>query len=201
MIRAGAKSEIALSSGEWLILDIGFAKTGRRTCGLLVNRESPVEIDFNETTERLCHFIANSTKPVNLVIEAPLSVAFDSKGNPTGHAVEKQGSKTRYWYTGLGCAVMVAALYLVRRIITEAPSNVEIRLFEGFVSFKEKGTESNHSIAEEAGEFWDTHSTSDYEEYLEPGDDSRFWLTASESSLREMWGNAEDDSYAELLEE
>ena len=146
MIRAGAKSEIALSSGEWLILDIGFAKTGRRTCGLLVNRESPVEIDFNETTERLCHFIANSTKPVNLVIEAPLSVAFDSKGNPTGRAVEKQGSKTRYWYTGLGCAVMVAALYLVRRIITEAPSNVEIRLFEGFVSFKEKGTESNHSM-------------------------------------------------------
>jgi len=23
---------------------------------------------------------------------------------------------------------------------------------------------------EDAGEFWDTHSTSDYEEYLEPGD-------------------------------
>ena len=146
MIRAGTKSEIALSSGEWLILDIGFAKTGRRTCGLLVNRESPVEVDFNETTGRLCHFIANSTKPVNLVIEAPLSVAFDSKGNPTGRAVEKQGNKTRYWYAGLGCAVMVAALYLVRRIITEAPGNVEIRLFEGFVSFKEKGTESNHPM-------------------------------------------------------
>ena len=57
------------------------------------------------------------------------------------------------------------------------------------------------ATAEEAGEFWDTHSTSDYEEHLEPGDDSRFWLTASESSLRETWGNAEDDSYAELLEE
>ena len=27
------------------------------------------------------------------------------------------------------------------------------------------------ATAEEAGEFWDTHSTSDYEEYLEPGDD------------------------------
>ena len=145
MIRAGTKSEIVLSSGEWLILDTGFAKTGRRTCGLLVNRESPVEIDFNEATERLCHFIANSTKPVNLVIEAPLSVAFDSKGNPTGRAVEKQGSETRYWYTGPGCAVMIAALYLVRAI-TETTSNVEIRLFEGFVSFKEKGTESNHSM-------------------------------------------------------
>lgn len=28
------------------------------------------------------------------------------------------------------------------------------------------------ATAEEAGEFWDTHSTSDYEEYLEPRDDT-----------------------------
>lgn len=27
------------------------------------------------------------------------------------------------------------------------------------------------ATAEEAGEFWDSHSTSDYEEYLEPADD------------------------------
>jgi hypothetical protein len=25
---------------------------------------------------------------------------------------------------------------------------------------------------EQAGEFWDTHSTMDYQEYLEPGDDT-----------------------------
>ena len=57
------------------------------------------------------------------------------------------------------------------------------------------------ATVEEAGEFWDTHSTSDYEEHLEPEDDVRFLLAASESSLRKIWGNAEDDSYAELLEE
>ena len=34
-----------------------------------------------------------------------------------------------------------------------------------------------------------------------PEDDASFWLAASESSLREVWGNAEDDIYAELLEE
>ena len=27
------------------------------------------------------------------------------------------------------------------------------------------------ATVEEAGEFWDSHSTRDYEEYLEPGDD------------------------------
>ena len=35
---------------------------------------------------------------------------------------------------------------------------------------------------------------------LLPEDDAGFWLTASESSLSEVWGTAEDDVYAELLE-
>ncbi len=35
---------------------------------------------------------------------------------------------------------------------------------------------------------------------LLPEDDAGFWLAASESSLSEVWGNAEDDVYAELLE-
>lgn len=35
---------------------------------------------------------------------------------------------------------------------------------------------------------------------LLPEDDTDFWLTASESSLRDVWENAEDDVYAELLE-
>ncbi|MBI3757300.1 MAG: hypothetical protein HY267_04920 [Deltaproteobacteria bacterium] len=35
---------------------------------------------------------------------------------------------------------------------------------------------------------------------LLPEDDAGFWSAASEPSLNEMWGNAEDDVYAELLE-
>jgi len=35
---------------------------------------------------------------------------------------------------------------------------------------------------------------------LLPEDDAGFWLAASESSLSEVWGNTEDDVYAELLE-
>lgn len=35
---------------------------------------------------------------------------------------------------------------------------------------------------------------------LLPEDDAGFWLAASEPSLSEVWGNAEDDVYAELLE-
>ncbi|MGE0824838.1 MAG: hypothetical protein AB7G75_28075 [Candidatus Binatia bacterium] len=35
---------------------------------------------------------------------------------------------------------------------------------------------------------------------LLPKDEAGFWLAASEPSLSEIWGNAEDDVYAELLE-
>jgi len=31
-------------------------------------------------------------------------------------------------------------------------------------------------------------------------DDTRFWLSASETSLAEVWENTEDDIYAELLQ-
>jgi hypothetical protein len=31
-------------------------------------------------------------------------------------------------------------------------------------------------------------------------DDDRFWLKASETSLAAVWDNAEDDAYAQLLE-
>ena len=36
---------------------------------------------------------------------------------------------------------------------------------------------------------------------LSEEDDTRFWLSASETSLNEVWENAEDDIYAELLQE
>ena len=35
---------------------------------------------------------------------------------------------------------------------------------------------------------------------LLPEDEAGFWLAASEPSLNEIWGNTEDDIYAELLE-
>jgi hypothetical protein len=47
MIRAGATSEINTESGEWLILDIGFANKSK-SCGLLINERGPEEMQFSE---------------------------------------------------------------------------------------------------------------------------------------------------------
>ena len=142
VIRAGKKSEINWESGEWVILDIGFSSKAR-SCGLTFNESAPRQVRYDEAVDEICSFITESKRSVNLIIEAPLSVAFNRNGNPTGRSCEKQGRRARYWYIGPGCTTMVAALYLVRRI-QELSTDVEVRLFEGFVSFKDRGAASSH---------------------------------------------------------
>ncbi len=143
MIIAGTTEEVIWGSGNWVFLDIGFSNKSR-TCGLLFGDGDPKEYSFSDASTKIRDFIKDADSSVNLVIEAPLSVAFDEKGNPKGREPEKRGGKTRYWYELGGCLVMVAATYLLRDL-TNLSLETEVRLFEGFVSFKDKATESSHS--------------------------------------------------------
>jgi len=132
MIRAGKIDEILWSTGKWMFIDMGFSSKSP-TCGVLFHDSKPERKIFAETVKDVITVI--KTYPlVNLVIESPLSVAFDN-GNPIGRSIEKQGNKARYWYVGPGCVVLVGALYLMKNIISENPTG-EVRLFEGFVSYK-----------------------------------------------------------------
>lgn len=142
MIFAGKIEDISWTSGAWIFLDVGFSNK-RRSCGLLFHDMEPKAFQFNTACVLIVERIADTTEPVNLTIEAPLSVAFDRSGNPCGRSIEKQGAKTRYWYNGLGCGVMVAAMYIVRAIHDACPRQ-EIRLFEGFVSYKDPDVRSEH---------------------------------------------------------
>ena len=142
MIHAGTVADIDWNSGTWVFLDIGFSKR-RKSCGLLFHDAEPGEFQFNKALALIVDHVAKAQRPVNLTIEAPLSVAFDKAGNPSGRSIEKQGAKTRYWYNGLGCAVMVAAMYLVRAIHESTPQQ-DVRLFEGFVSYKDPTVASSH---------------------------------------------------------
>jgi hypothetical protein len=141
-IGAGRLQDIDWHSGYWVFLDIGFS--GRsRTNGLLLHDSHPKELLFSEAVDEVIA-AAERQGRLNLVIEAPLSAAFDPRGNPRGRSVEKRGGQTRYWYVGPGCAVMVAATYLLQRLRDSDP-NADIRLFEGFVSYKDRHTASRHS--------------------------------------------------------
>jgi hypothetical protein len=101
-------------------------------------------VTFADARKKIIQWLVKSNSLVNLVIEAPLSVCFDSKGNPKGRLVDKSGKGVRYWYLGLGCGVMVATMYLIRTICEDARVIVPIRLFEGFVSYKTSSLPSDH---------------------------------------------------------
>ena len=100
----------------------------------------------------------------NLMIEAPLSMAFarrsDSDASPQGvlqgnpiaripdrlEGTDANGStqtQQRLWYTQPASGLMVASMRLIQELAA-ALEDWEIRLFEGFVSFKEGNEPKGH---------------------------------------------------------
>lgn len=137
-IRPGRAQDLPPAPGEWVVADVGFSSTDR-TCGWLDGDQAPLNRTFAELQEALIATALRVGSPLNLVIEAPLSVAFGAAGNPAGRSIEKHDDgRHRYWHEGLGTTVLLSAMHLLRAVVDARPQR-EIRLFEGFVSFKPKG--------------------------------------------------------------
>jgi hypothetical protein len=143
MIRSGTVKQADRFSGQWAFVDVGFSEKSK-SCGFLQDDGHPEMLLFTDLQDRLRSIAKADKKPLNLLLEAPLSVAFNSAGNPTGRSIERRKKQSRFWYVGLGCSVLVAATYLLRAVQDAAPQR-EIRLFEGLVSFKPRGISSNHA--------------------------------------------------------
>ena len=142
-IRAGTRKEVYRESGEWLFVDIGFAKKGNKSCGVAINCECPEVMTFGDLTRRVTKETSRRRGPLNLLIEAPLSVSFDKDNNPTCRkGIDPTGKDHRYFYEQAGIVTMVATIYLVRAILDKGVGR-EVRLFEGFASFKSSG-KSDH---------------------------------------------------------
>lgn len=142
-IRAGTIDEMNVASGDWLIVDVGFSAT-KKSCGYRDVAGQALEVTFSDLIERILNEAKRKTDhPLNLLFEAPLSIAFDEKGNPTARKIEKRGKETRYWYVGLGCSVLVATTHILKKIVDSKPTR-EIRLFEGMASFKKRDSGHTH---------------------------------------------------------
>jgi hypothetical protein len=119
MLRGGTREQITWRDGNWLFLDIGFS-ANKSSSGLLIGDGEAHTLQFGEAKQRIVEHVKRATSPTSLVIEAPLSVCFNRSGNPTGRLIERESvegkTKTRYWHAGLGCSVMLAAMYLIRDI-------------------------------------------------------------------------------------
>ena len=147
-IVAGRADDINKNSGQWLIVDIGFSSTAR-SCGVWdssADEENPARaVTFAELKSIVIEEAQKAgTQPLNLLIEAPLSVAFQPNGNPTRRLsdtwTDVDGeTQRRDWYVNAGAVTLIAASYLLRAL-HGCQRQREVRLFEGFVSFKSAST-------------------------------------------------------------
>ena len=134
-IIAGCATDLNKDSGQWLIVDIGFSSTAP-TCGVWHGTGKPSVVTFGDLVTLATREVQKSgPQPLNLLLEAPLSVAFQQNGNPTRRSCDSQGGKHRDWYVNAGATTLIAAGYLLRAL-DGCQRQRNVRLFEGFVSFK-----------------------------------------------------------------
>src|SRR5687768_17611346 len=91
-----------------IAVDVGFAKAGRKTCGVAATGSLGQKLSHTECLDHLVGWMSTKESAV-LILEAPLSLAF-ANGNPSPRdnfeRLKKEGkSMTRYWYSGPGAAV------------------------------------------------------------------------------------------------
>ena len=134
-IRAGTIDELKQGTGDWLFVDVGFSSTDK-SCGVLKNEERPRTMKFGNLVKCLVKETQTTTKlPLNLLLEAPLSIAFDQHGDPTRRSTDKEGKEYRDWWYNAGASMVVATGHLLRRV-KDSGIRRDVRLFEGFASFK-----------------------------------------------------------------
>ena len=150
-IIAGSVNDICKESGDWVIVDIGFSKNDP-TCGVWTDASGVEVVTFDNLVRKVIQEAAGNEKsppnppPLNLLLEAPLSVAFVGNHTPTRRRCDERkldeelrngGQKKEYrdWYYNAGAATLLAAGYLLR-VLYSCDRQRKVRLFEGFVSFK-----------------------------------------------------------------
>ena len=68
-----------------------------------------------------------------LIIEAPLSAAFDIRQNPMSRGTFESSPRPRWWSLGAGAAMALAAHHFLRGIMQYSTSANRVHVLEGFV--------------------------------------------------------------------
>lgn len=148
---------------DWIFVDIGFAPPDRKSCGVAIGSSKAKKITFGELVDKVKEKVKESAKPLNLLLEAPLSLAFDTAGNPMPRSFERsrslqaglnkgksspewvenfiEGGYHKGWYYQAGPLVLVGAERLIWEL-RRCMRRREVRLFEGFVPRESKKEES-----------------------------------------------------------
>ena len=148
-ITAGTIRDIDAHKGEWLFIDLGFGEKAI-SCGVLKVMGQSDKVTYCKTVKygemvelvkQVARQDAGST--LSLVLEAPLSVTFNKDGNPVGRKCDVKNGEPREWYRYAAPPMILAAGYLLREL-ADCGIQRDVRLYEGFVSFKEPRSKTDH---------------------------------------------------------
>lgn len=78
-----------------------------------------------------------------LIIEAPLSAAFDLKGNPQSRGAFESTPKPRWWSLGPGAAMSLAAMHFLKRLVHQIPAESKCYLVQGYVVGTNSGRDAD----------------------------------------------------------
>jgi hypothetical protein len=150
-----AQSGLALRKCPLVAIDLGFSGK-KRTTGVawaLPSESNAKNHQFGEAVNAVAEK-CRSLVEVTLILEAPLSAAFDDFGNPRPRGDFERKPQSRWWSAGSGAATALSALFFLRQLRSEfKTSNVTIHLVEGFVSGEASGDHDQVAVALRDGFF------------------------------------------------
>ena len=147
-IYAGTVDDVRPDSGDWVIVDLsiseadaGLTESGA-TCCVYRPGGDLHESTFGEAANLIIEAAGEAGQPLNLLIEAPLSAAFDKGLNPIPRSIERrffQGrNQVRAWHFRTGAVPLLSAMTLLR-LVSRSTLARDVRLFEGFGAFEWAG--------------------------------------------------------------
>ena len=133
---ANERAASALRRCPLVAVDLGFSGRSRTTgvAWSLPSRSDAKKHWFGEAAAVVAAQF-RSLGEAALVLEAPLSAAFDKSGNPRPRGGFEREPQRRWWSVGPGAATALSALFFLRLLESELRAvNVTVHLVEGFVS-------------------------------------------------------------------
>ena len=141
-IIAGTEKQIKKGPDDWLIIDIG-NRSRNKSCGVWYTAGKLETVHFGRLKKMTLEIAKDDGRgPLNMVIEAPLSLAKLTNAKLTnGNSARRPcdtypGHSPKDWHHGPGATTLVAALLVLRDLHEYEQRRRQIRLFEGHVAFK-----------------------------------------------------------------
>lgn len=125
-----------------LAVDLGFSAT-KETCGAAAwpeDNDFQAPMIYSRFAESTCRWIHKHGPQVVLILEAPLSGAFDADGNPIPRGdferfhSETNRSSPRHWNIMAGASMALAAIHFCHALSIRLNPEIIVHLVEGFAS-------------------------------------------------------------------